>query len=203
MKPSYFYLLALLIITACFGNDSGKFPGVWQSIHDPSQRIMITKSDGDYFFETSNLESDLQGVAGTYNTKEHALDFDNGSGTVARFVYNVSVQHMLALGKEFEKVSDDLPEVKQDETTSAEPSVKDNDVTKKAECEKGDALVINGNNVRLRQDPDVTKQNILMQLNKGYEVVRIDEKTVDGQIWYKVCYDGQTGWVSGQYAAAK
>ena len=203
MKPSYFYLLALLFITACFGNDSGKFPGVWQNIHDPSQRIMITKSDGDYFFETSNLESDLQGVAGTYNTKEHALDFDNGRGTVTRFVYNVSVQHMLALGKEFEKVSDDLPEVKQDETTSAENSVKDNDATRKVECEKGDALVINGNNVRLRQDPDVTKQNILMKLNKGYEVVRMDEKTVDGQIWYKVCYDGQTGWVSGQYAVAK
>ena len=62
---------------------------------------------------------------------------------------------------------------------------------------------ITGDNVRLRTEPDVTKQNILMQLNKGYEVIHLGDKMVDNQKWYKVCYDGNIGWVSGQYGSMK
>jgi uncharacterized protein YgiM (DUF1202 family) len=209
MKLNYFYPLALLFVLACSGKDSEKFTGTWQQTDDPSKQIMITQAGDNYYFATTNIESAHQGDPGKFNADKDALEFDSGNGTITVFSYNESTKHLVALGKEFEKVADSTTEVEAEEeeinndTSESAPSETEDEVTDAKKCGKGDALVISGDNVRLRSEADVTKQNILMQLNKGYEVVHLDDKTVDGQKWYKVCYEGQTGWVSGQYAAPK
>ena len=94
-------------------------------------------------------------------------------------------------------------EKEEDASGSASTATGADEEVTNSKCRKGKALVISGDNVRLRTEPDVTKQNILMQLNKGYEVVQLGDKDVAGQKWYNVCYDGSIGWVSGQYAIAK
>ena len=208
MKLSYLLLSALVFILTACSSDADNFSGVWQSVNDPSKQIIFTHSGKTYSFETRNIKTALQGVPGTYNAKEHALEFDNGKGDTIQLVYNASVKHIVGLDDEFEKATtavaekeenSDTTEAATEETKSAdaEPSTPTNN------CDKGNVLVISGNNVRVRNEPDVTKQNILFQVHKGYEVIHLDDKNVDGQKWYKVCYDGNIGWVSGQYAAKK
>jgi uncharacterized protein YgiM (DUF1202 family) len=208
MRTSYLYFSAILfMITSCSG-DAGKFSGVWQSVKDPSKQIIFTRSGKTYTCETRNIESPIEGITGTYNAKEHALEFDHGNGDKTILVYNNSVQHILGLGEEFEKSTNAVADQKEDNETvtkSEEPAPTENPqiATNTTNCDKGDILMISGNNVRVRAEPDVTKQNILLQVHKGYEVVQLDTRTVDGQKWYKVCYDGNIGWVSGQYAVKK
>lgn len=209
MKLFYFLFSALVItiLPAC-SSDADNFSGVWQSVDDPSKQIIFTRSGKTYSFETRNITTALQGIPGTYNAKEHALEFDNGKGDTIQLVYNASVKHIVGLDEEFEKASDAVAEKEDDKDTTevATEETKSEDTEASAStssCDKGDLLVISGNNVRVRNEPDVTKQNILFQVHKGYEVTHLDDKNVDGQKWYKVCYDGNIGWVSGQYAAKK
>ena len=209
----YFLLLTvmLLVATSC-SDDSGKFSGVWQSVNDPSKQLIFTHSGKTFSFETRNIASAAQGLPGTYNGDKHALEFDNGKGEITLLTYNDSSKHIVGLGEEFEKspnaildkpegetTAESTPEKTTEETPAENTQVSDNPKN----CDKGDLLVISGNNVRVRSEPDLTKQNILFQVHKGYEVVHLDDKTVDGQKWYKVCYDGNIGWVSGQYASKK
>jgi len=199
------------MITSC-SDDSGKFSGVWQSVNDPSKQLIFTHSGKTFSFETRNIETAVQGLPGTYNSDKHALEFDNGKGEITLLVYNEAAKHIVGLGEEFEKSSgavldkeggeettDETPEEATETTPSENTQVSEN----AKNCDKGALLVISGNNVRVRSEPDVTKQNILFQVHKNYEVVHLSDKTVDGQKWYKVCYDGKIGWVSGQYAAKK
>lgn len=219
MKPLHLLLsTVLLLIISCTSGDIDEFAGKWQHIEDPAKTITITQSGKHFYFKTSNIESSAQDFAGSYNPKRHALEFDNGNGTITTFVYDSDAKHLLALGEKFEKISGELAEG-QEEEKPAEEENEDKDTSESitrstssetsegsasgAKCGKGKILVISGNNVRLRTEPDVTKQNILMQFHKGYEVIHLDDKDVDGQKWYKVCYEGNTGWVSGQYAAMK
>jgi hypothetical protein len=208
MKLSYLLLSALVIaLTAC-SNDADNFSGVWQSVNDPSRQIIFTNSGKTYSFETRNIKTAIQGVPGTYNAKAHALEFDNGKGDTIQLVYNASVKRIVGLDDEFEKATAAVAEKEEntDNTETAEEEIKSADAepsSTSTNCDKGDVLVISGNNVRVRNEPDVTKQNILFQVHKGYEVIHLDDKNVDGQKWYKVCYDGNIGWVSGQYAAKK
>jgi hypothetical protein len=220
MKPYYFALFVALLMTGCAGNDSAIFPGVWQQMDDPTKSISITQTGDNFYFETS-MDSPGEGVSGTYNKDKQALEFDNGNGTITTIVYDPATKHIRALGAEFEKTSDAVTDATlEDETTQEvaditaeeeteeasgknDDAVSDNEPDAKSKCKQGKALVINGDNVRLRTEPDVTKQNILMQLNKGYEVVHLGDKEVSGQKWFNVCYDGNIGWVSGQYAIAK
>ncbi len=208
MKLSYFLLSALVFILPACSSDADNFSGVWQSVNDPSKQIIFTRSGKTYSFETRNITTSLQGIPGTYNAKEHALEFDNGKGDTIQLVYNASVKHIVGLDEEFEKTSNATAEKEEDKDTTeiAAEETKPEDAestTTSTSCDKGDMLVISGNNVRVRNEPDVTKQNILFQVHKGYEVIHLDDKNVDGQKWYKVCYDGNIGWVSGQYAAKK
>ncbi len=208
MKLSYLLLSALVVtLTAC-SSDADNFSGEWQSVNDPSRQIIFTSSGKTYSFETRNIKTDLQGIPGTYNAKAHALEFDNGKGDTIQLVYNASVKHIVGLDDEFEKASGAVAEKAEDKdsTETATEEIKSAEAepsTTSTNCAKGDVLVISGNNVRVRNEPDVTKQNILFQVHKGYEVIHLDDKKVDGQKWYKVCYDGNIGWVSGQYAAKK
>jgi hypothetical protein len=208
MKFNYLYFAAVLfIVTSCSG-DKGKFEGVWQSVNDPSRQIIFTEIGKSITFETRNMNSPLQGLPGKLNADENALIFDQGNGSQSSLVYVDSTQHIVGLGDEFERatsVAQDKMEAKEASEEPAESAPAENtQVTPtKGSCDNGDILVISGNNVRVRNEPDVTKQNILFQVHKGYEVVYLDDKKVDGQKWYKVCYDGNIGWVSGQYAAKK
>jgi hypothetical protein len=217
MKLYFLSFTAMLFLITSCSNDSGKFSGVWQSINDPSKQLIFTHSGKSFSFETRNIESAVQGLPGTYNDEKHALEFDNGKGEITLLVYNSAAKHIVGLGEEFEKSTnavldkeggeettqdangEETPEKTADAAPSENTSVSEN----AKNCDKGDVLVISGNNVRVRTEPDVTKQNILFQVHKGYEVVHLDNKSVDGQKWYKVCYDGNIGWVSGQYASKK
>jgi hypothetical protein len=211
MKFSTLLFAALvLVLVSCSSNDA-KFEGVWQSVNDPSKQIIFTSLGQSITFETRNMTSPLQGLPGKLNEEENSLLFDQGNGTQSSLVYVDSTQHIVGLGDEFEKatsVAQDLQEAKEaSEDTSApateETTTTTSPTTTKGNCDKGDILVITGNNVRVRNEPDVTKQNILFQVHKGYEVTRLGDKNVDGQKWYNVCYDGNIGWVSGQYASKK
>ena len=208
MKLSTLLFSALVLVLFACSSDADNFTGVWQSVNDHSKQLIFTKSGETYSFETRNISTSLQGIPGTYNAKEHALEFDNGKGDTIQLVYNASVKHIVGLDDEFEKASTavaekedvkDTTEATTEETKSEEAAPSETS----SSCDKGDVLVISGNNVRVRNEPDVTKQNILFQVHKGYEVTHLDDKNVDGQKWYKVCYDGNIGWVSGQYAAKK
>ncbi len=124
------------------------------------------------------MTSPLQGLPGKLNEEENSLLFDQGNGTQSSLVYVDSTQHIVGLGDEFEKatsVAQDQQEAKEaSEDTSApateETTTTTTPATTKGNCEKGDMLMITGNNVRVRNEPDVTKQNILFQVHKGYEV---------------------------------
>lgn len=215
MKSSPILLIAILFfLTSCGSGNAGQFEGTWQSLDDPSQQIVFNRSGKTITFATKNLESSVEGLPGTYNKKSHAVEFVDGNGDTTALVYNETTQHISGLGVEFTKAgaaavenaeeTNDAEETVSDEETSNTASAVDpKDTSSTASCAKGDILVITGNNVRLRNEPDVTKQNILMQVHKNFQVVRMADKTVDGQKWYKVCYDGNIGWVSGQYASAK
>ncbi len=209
MKLSSFLLTTLVLTLAACSSDADNFSGVWQSVNDPSKQIIFTNSGKTYSFETRNIKTDLQGIPGTYNAKAHALEFDNGKGDTIQLVYNASVKHIVGLDDEFEKATTAAAEKEDDTSSSSETATEETKPEEAAtsestsSCDKGDILVISGNNVRVRNEPDVTKQNILFQVHKGYEVIHLDDKNVDGQKWYKVCYDGNIGWVSGQYAAKK
>lgn len=208
MKLSYFLISALVFILSACSSDADNFSGVWQSVNDPSKQIIFTRSGKTYSFETRNITTSLQGLPGTYNAKEHALEFDNGKGDTIQLVYNASVKHFVGLDDEFEKATNGTADKAEDKDTTeiAAEETKPEEAestTPSANCDKGDVLVISGNNVRVRNEPDVTKQNILFQVHKGYEVIHLADKNVGGQKWYKVCYDGNIGWVSGQYAAKK
>ncbi|HSF89363.1 MAG TPA: SH3 domain-containing protein [Saprospiraceae bacterium] len=208
MKLSNLLFSTLVILLAACSSDADHFSGVWQSVNDPSRQIIFTSSGKTYSFETRNIKTSLQGIPGTYNAKEHALEFDNGKGDTIQLVYNASVKHIVGLDDEFEKATTAAAE-KEDDKGTGEAATEETKPEETASsetttnCDKGDILVISGNNVRVRNEPDVTKQNILFQVHKGYEVIHLDDKNVDGQKWYKVCYDGNIGWVSGQYAAKK
>ncbi len=211
---SYILLPTILLALISCSDKSAKFAGTWQQTDDVSKQITILQTGKTFTFET-NLESPFEGVPGTYNSDKKTLDFDNGSGTTVSFLFNDISQHILALGQEFEKTSDatadlsddteaePMAETMTDETTEPTPSASADETEKSTSCGKGNLLVIGGNNVRVRNEPDITKQNILFQVHKGFEVVHQGDKTVDGQKWYKVCYEGNIGWVSGQYAAKK
>ena len=211
MKLNYLYLVSILfVITSCSVNKADKFVGEWQKIDDPSEKLIVTQSGKNFIYETS--EESGKRIPGTYNSDKDALEFDNGTGTTITFIFDPATHHLLASGEEFEKIegpaadalSEDTPaEETPEEETNIDTSEPQDEKVSSSKCAKGDPLVINGNNVRLRTEPDVTKQNILLQLNKGNEVVRLDDKDVDGQKWFKVCHDGQTGWVSGQFASLK
>lgn len=218
MKPLHILLpIVLMLILSCTSGDIDQFAGEWQQVDDPSKKITITQSGKNFFFKTINIESSAQNFAGIYNPKRHSLEFDNGNGTITTFVYNSDAQHLLALGEKFEKVSGEMSEGQEEKLTGEETAEEDTSESftgttssetsdgsaSATKCGKGKILIISGNNVRLRTEPDVTKQNILMQFHKGYEVIHLDDKDVNGQKWYKVCYDGNTGWVSGQYASMK
>lgn len=208
MKFFYLYLSAILfVITSCSG-DADIFSGVWQSVNDPSKQIIFAQSGDTFTFETSKIASSFQGIPGTYNSDENALVFDNGNGATTKLIYDASSHHILGLGEEFERTTNNVAETKEDKEagqhpTEIVPAENAPGTTTTTNCDAGEILVISGNNVRVRHEPDLTKQNILFQVHKGYEVVRLNDRIVDGQKWYKVCYDGNFGWVSGQYAAAK
>ena len=202
-----FFATLLFLITSCSSGDSGKFAGTWQQTDEPSNQIIIHQFGKSFTFETRNLESSAQGTPGTYIDDKDALEFISNGDTIT-FIYNPLTFQMLAFDKEFVKADADAMENKETEESSSDTSGSDvsentEDPNVQSSCGKGDILLISGNNVRLRAEPDVTKQNILMQFHKGYEVVHMDDKTVDGQKWYKVCYEGNIGWVSGQYASMK
>ncbi len=210
---SYIILPAIFLTLIACSDKSAKFAGTWQQTDDAANQITITQTGKTFTFET-NLDSPFEGVPGTYNSDKKSLDFDNGSGTTVSFLFNDISQHILALGHEFEKgvaASTEGPaedeqgpeEAVAEQTSDDAPSEPVQDAEKTTTCGKGNAYSITGNNVRVRAEPDITKQNILFQVHKGYEVVQLDDKTVDGQKWYKVCYDGNMGWVSGQYATKK
>lgn len=60
---------------------------------------------------------------------------------------------------------------------------------------------ITGDNVRVRSEPDSgNDDNIVQRVNKG-NLARILDKTTNqaGETWFKICYDGQIGWVIGNY----
>lgn len=209
----------VLLFTAC-STDADKFEGVWQSVNDPSKQIIFSKSGKTFTFETRNLKTSLEGTPGTYNDVDHALEFVDESGETIQLVYNVSADHILGLGEEFVKSGQAAAEREADEDTGDEqepdedtgnadedadsaPAQTSDVSSNSSNCDKGEMLIITGNNVRVRNEPDITKQNILMQVHKNFEVVRLDDRTVDGQKWYKICYDGNIGWVSGQYASKK
>jgi Bacterial SH3 domain len=208
MKLSPLLLSAIVFVLASCSNDTGKFEGVWQSINDPSKQIIFTNIGSSITFETRNMTSPAQGLPGKLNEDGNALVFDQGNGSKSSLVYIDSTQHIIGFGDEFERATSiaqdksEASEASEDPADSAPAETTDASTTKSS-CDQGDILVISGNNVRVRNEPDVTKQNILFQVHKNYEVVRLDDKTVDGQKWYKVCYDGNIGWVSGQYAAKK
>lgn len=211
MKLHYLYLICILFaITSCGGNNAEKFVGEWQKMDDPSETLTVTQSGKNFIYESS--EEAGKRIPGTYNADQDVLEFDNGTGTTITFIFDPATNHLLAAGEEFEKSSEPSPDAEAEvvpaeetpeEETNLATSTPDSEKETTSKCAKGDALVINGNNVRLRTEPDVTKQNILLQLNKGNEVVHLDDKDVAGQKWYKVCHDGQTGWVSGQFASLK
>jgi hypothetical protein len=208
MKSSYLILAALWCVFASCSNDTEKFTGLWQSVKDPSKQLTITHSEKTYRLETRNIEPSALGLTGIYNDGKDALEFDKGNGDLTVLTYNAPTNHLIGLGDEFEKSTTAVNENTEAETTSEKTTeatagenteVAENEVN----CAKGDVLVITGNNVRVRNEPDLTKQNILFQVHLNYEVIHLDDKTVDGQKWYKVCYDGNIGWVSGQYAKRK
>ncbi|MCR5347400.1 MAG: SH3 domain-containing protein [Fretibacterium sp.] len=57
-----------------------------------------------------------------------------------------------------------------------------------------------GSGVRLRENPD-TESEIVGRLNKGDQVITLEETSVDGQKWYAVDHPTQEGtaWVSARY----
>jgi hypothetical protein len=209
MKSVSILSFFILFLAAC-SSDADKFTGTWQSVKDPSKKITISQSGDSYTFEAVNLRTSLAGKPGTYNSKNNALDFTNDDGTLSQLVYNESVNHLIGLGDEFEKsVEASAATTTESDASESANATEDNETETESSaktetgCGEGDILKITGNNVRVRQEPDVTKQNILFQVHLNFEVVKLDDKTVDGQKWYKVCYEGQQGWVSGQYATAK
>jgi len=209
MKSSYLILAALCFVIVSCSNDAEKFAGLWQSVKDPSKQITITHSGKTFSVDTRNIEPEVQGLTGAYNADKDGLEFAHESGDTILLTYDATANHIIGLGGEFEKatttaVAEDLPaEETAEKTEEATPAENENVADNATNCGKGDMLVITGNNVRVRNEPDLTKQNILLQVHKNYEVVQLDSKTVDGQKWYKICYDGNIGWVSGQYAAKK
>lgn len=60
---------------------------------------------------------------------------------------------------------------------------------------------ITGQGVRMRSTPDISDDaNIILKLNKDQLVLILEQKTdANNEIWYKVCYENQAGWVSGKY----
>ncbi|MCX7921921.1 MAG: SH3 domain-containing protein [Clostridia bacterium] len=58
--------------------------------------------------------------------------------------------------------------------------------------------VITGDGLNLRESPD-TSSKVLTKLSKNTQVTIIS----DSNGWYKVSYDGKTGWISGQYVTVK
>ncbi|MGB4849456.1 MAG: SPOR domain-containing protein [Saprospiraceae bacterium] len=67
-----------------------------------------------------------------------------------------------------------------------------------------EAILISGDNVRVRTEPtSASDDNILLRVNKG-NIAKLIDKTVNsfGEKWYKICYDGKIGWVSGQFASS-
>ncbi len=213
MKLSYLLLSAFVIVITSCSSDADTFSGNWQSVDDPSKQIILTQSGKKYTLETRNIESSFSGMTGSYDEDQLALVFDNGKGDNLTLVYNDSLKQILGLGSAFEKSTNAVAENKEsveaedmpaeDKPTETTPAEDNNVASNETNCAKGEILLITGNNVRVRNEPDLTKQNILFQVHKNYEVVRLGDKTVDGQKWYKVCYDGNIGWVSGQYAAKK
>ena len=207
MKNISILSLFFLFLMAC-SSDADKFTGTWQSVKDPSRKIIITQTGDNYTFEAMNIRTSLAGKPGTYNAKNNALDFTNDDNTIAQLVYNESVNHIIGLDDEFEKSATETSEAPAGNEAEASADTPANNEEEQAPaadekasgCAEGDMLKITGNNVRVRQEPDVTNQNILFQVHMNFEVVKLDDKTVDGQKWYKVCYEGQEGWVSGQYA---
>jgi hypothetical protein len=204
-------LFSLLVITmtSC-SDDSDQFTGTWQAVDDPSKQLVVTRSGKSFTIETSNLTSSLDGTTGVYNPETNALEFSDGNGNTTTLAYNDSTRHIMGLDVEFVKAGDiaavtkSVPDQPAETATSNSTPSEDTGVaTTPSNCDKGEILVITGNNVRVRNEPDITKQNILMQVHKNYEVVRLGDKMVDGQKWYRICYDGNLGWVSGQYAKKK
>jgi uncharacterized protein YgiM (DUF1202 family) len=209
MKSTYLFLAALCFVFVSCSNDAEKFAGIWQSVKDPSKQITITHSGKTFSVDTRNIEPAVQGLTGAYNADKDGLEFAHESGDTILLTYDATANHIIGLGSEFEKatttVASETPDAEEtaEKKEEATPAENENVSDNAANCDKGDMLVITGNNVRVRNEPDLTKQNILLQVHKNYEVVQLDSKTVDGQKWYKICYDGNIGWVSGQYATKK
>ena len=214
MKLFTLLFSALVITMTSCSDDADQFTGTWQAVDDPSKQLVVSRSGKSFTVEANNIGSSLEGTTGIYNPETNMLEFADGNGNTTTLAYNDSTKHIMGLDVEFEKAGKlaAAPEVKPEQATEPETETATSDkasnentgvATTPSNCDKGETLVITGNNVRVRNEPDVTKQNILMQVHKNYEVVRLGDKMVDGQKWYRICYDGNLGWVSGQYAVKK
>lgn len=62
-------------------------------------------------------------------------------------------------------------------------------------------VIISGKNVRLRSEPDITKDNVMLLLDKDIKVILLEDKQIENTKWYKICYNGKIGWVSSQFAS--
>lgn len=65
----------------------------------------------------------------------------------------------------------------------------------------GETALITGDNVRVRTEPNSQDDsNIVQRVNKGNLAKVLDRTTnPSGETWFKICYDGQIGWVIGSY----
>lgn len=106
MKTYIFFILLLIVACGPTPPSPSTYVGMWQAVRDPVKTIKITRSGKQFTFEAINIQSELDGVPGTFNSdpSEYSLIFDDGKGNRERFVYNVYAKKMLALGMEFEKV---------------------------------------------------------------------------------------------------
>src|SRR3989339_830610 len=58
-------------------------------------------------------------------------------------------------------------------------------------------LFIKEDNVRFRKSPDIIDTNIIQKVNKGQQVIQVEENP-----WYKVSLNGVEGWVRGDFVTS-
>lgn len=198
----------LILFSSCNNNSSSKFLGRWQEVKDGSNSFTITQSGKNFIFEMHNAEYNGTRTTATYDKEKDILQFNTPLGTKIDFIYDKNSKRLLAAGKEFIKITDsgDIGEVeapRPKEEKYVQKPISEEEMRKYEKCTSttGLGVIITGDNVRLRSEPDLTKDNIILLLKKGTEAADMSDVEHMTEGWIKICYDGKTGWVSDDYTS--
>ena len=195
-------LATFLLYIASIGCKMGDpdLSGIWLDAQE--KEILDIKKQGTlYVIQHIIPQADDQVYTGALENNKIRV-----GGFVGDINYEPEGNKLYLYGKAYTKSSYTSLEFQKPQSASRDVTISPNNpstnsATPSSPCSDHEYVVtITGDGVRMRSEPDLTKDNVITHLSKGTDLASIDMKEVGDQTWFKVCYQDKIGWVNSQFA---